>query len=77
VDPVTIIMLIISIVSLILSIVLAPKPKNAVQKPIGGLPTINQGTPIPVVFGQRRVTALFVTWWGDVKTEAIKADSGK
>ncbi len=71
------IILAIQAVATIVAMLMAPKPKNAAPSPVNGIPTTAQGTPIPIVFGHRRVTQLYVAWWGDVKADPIKTGGGK
>lgn len=69
---------IVFILIMVLSYVLAPKPKvsNAsVQE--GEVPTASASDPIPVVFGEVELKQSNVVWWGDPATEAIRSKSGK
>jgi hypothetical protein len=67
------------VVTLVLAYAFMPKPQ--MQKPpgIGDIqaPTAEVGRVIPVLFGTRDIEGPNVTWWGDVKTKAIKASGGK
>ena len=65
---------VISIVLAVISIGLAiyqalqkpPKPPVPTPEEVERIPTADQGTPIPVVFGFRSVSHANVVWWGDV-----------
>ena len=50
----------------------AKSPKPAVPAPnaVSGIPTAEQGKPIPVIFGTCTVTQSNVVWWGN--THQIK-----
>jgi hypothetical protein len=67
------------VVSVGVSIALAPKP--TVPKPAQlsdfDVPTAEEGRPIPVVFGTVKVTGANVLWYGDLKTYAIRTKGGK
>ncbi len=67
------------IVSMILSYALRPKPKAppAQQLKDVHLPTIEQGTPVPVVFGNVWIDQWFVMWYGDMRVTPIKSSGGK
>ena len=61
----------------VLAIALAPKPKQinpAVQDV--KLPTAEEGIPIPVLFGTKKLEGANVVWYGDLNTTAIKSDGG-
>lgn len=51
------------------------KPKNAVPARISEFqfPTFDEGTPQPVVFGECWTEDWFVLYYGNLKTEAIRA----
>lgn len=51
-----------------------PKPQSAPIPAVGEVkaPTAEEGRSIPVLFGTREVEGPNVTWYGDVKTTAIK-----
>lgn len=40
-------------------------------------PVAEEGKSIPVLFGTRDVHGANVVWYGDLRTKAIKTDSGK
>lgn len=72
-------LLAIFIVSMILSIALAPKPPKPAPASIQDfdVPTAEEGRPIPVVFGTVLITGANVIWYGDLRTSPIKTKSGK
>lgn len=70
-----VVQLVIAIVLAVISYVLAPKPAKPQPGTLQGVPIADQGTPIAVVFGTRLVKQPVVTWWGDVRTEAIRVKS--
>ena len=74
--PVT---LIIFIVASLLSYALRPKPKAPPAATLAeiNLPTIDQGTPVPVVFGEVWVDSWMVLWYGDLSNQPIKSKSKK
>lgn len=39
------------------------------------VPTTEIGTPIPVLFGKRRLNNLSVVWYGDVRIIKVKVDA--
>lgn len=41
------------------------------------IPTIDQGTPVPVVFGEVWVDNWMVLWYGDLHNSPIKSKGGK
>lgn len=57
---------------------LRPKPKGPRAASIDDIdfPTAEENRPIPVVFGTCKVAGPNVTWYGDLKTKAIKKDGG-
>ena len=67
------------VASLVLSLVLQPKPQN--MKPSGlsdiKAPTAEDGREIAVLFGNRDIAGPNVVWYGDLKTVAIKSKGGK
>lgn len=73
-DPATILY----IVTLILSIALAPKPKAPKSASIEDFdfPTAQEGRSIPVVFGDIEITGPNVLWYGDLLTRKIKKRAG-
>lgn len=65
--------------ALVLSFALQPKIQT--QKPAGlseiTAPVAEEGIEIPVLFGTRDFAGANVTWYGDLKTVAIKSKGGK
>jgi len=73
------IQLVIMIVAALISYATRPKIKpppaatlNDVQ-----IPTIDQGTAVPVVFGEVWVDNWMVLWYGDLSNQPIKQKGGK
>ena len=67
--------IIMAVVMFAVSYAMRPKPKSSAgAKPATefDVPTAEEGRPIPVLFGTRRITGPNVVWWGDVKTQAIR-----
>jgi hypothetical protein len=66
--------IIIGILSYALQLALAPKPQNAKAKSLEDFqaPTAQEGREIPVVFGTCDIADPNVTWYGDLKRDAIK-----
>ena len=69
--------LILMVISLILSFVMAPKPRQAQIGDLTGAPIASANTPIPVLFGKRIIKQPNVVWWGDVFVWPIKVSGGK
>lgn len=71
--------LVIMIIALILSEALKPKPQvpNAATLNDVSIPTIEQGTPVGVVFGDVWVDSWAVLWYGDLKADPIKSGGKK
>lgn len=67
-------MLIVSAISIGISYALRPKTKSNRLNPASEFefPTAEQGRPIPVLFGTRRITAPNVVWYGDISATAIR-----
>lgn len=65
------------IVSLIISIVLAPKPQTprAAALEDFDIPLAEEDRPIPVLFGTKRITGANVLWYGDLRVQPIKKSS--
>lgn len=63
----------------VVAYILTPKPQQPGVKPdeFSNVPTVQEGASIPVLFGTRTITSASVTWYGDLKTQAIKEDAGK
>ncbi len=66
------------LVTTVLSIALAPKPKGPRAAAIDdfSFPTAEEGRPIPVVFGTVDITGPNVLWYGDLSIKPIKKRSG-
>ena len=71
--------IIITVAMLVLSAMLAPKPKNPKPGGLGDVkvPQAREGDSIPVLFGTRDIEAPNVVWYGDLKTVAVKSKGGK
>lgn len=71
--------LVVLLVSTVISVALQPKPQapKAALLEDFEIPTAEQGRPIPVVFGTKRVTGPNVLDYGGLTTEAIRKKSGK
>jgi hypothetical protein len=73
--------LIVAFVLLVVSYLLMPKQKRSdptVQTITDeDFPLAEEGTEIPVVFGEVVLAAPNVVWWGDVKTREIRSSGGK
>lgn len=71
--------LVIMIVAMILSA--AMRPKNQTPPPASlsdvSVPTIQQGTPVAVAFGDVWIDQPFVLWYGDLRSQAITAGGKK
>ena len=56
-------------------------PKAEVTPPAGldqiKAPTAEEGREIPVLFGCREIKSANVTWYGDLRSDAIKSEGGK
>ena len=67
------------VIALVAMIALTPKPQS--QPPAGineiDVPTAEEGREIPVLFGCRDIRGPNVTWYGHLKTVAIKSSGGK
>lgn len=46
----------------------SPKPPVPAPNAISGIPTAEQGKPIPVIFGTCTVSQANVVWWGNPHT---------
>lgn len=70
----------ISLVLLIISYLIAPRPKNddpqAEKLSDDDFPIANEGASVPIVFGLVVLDAPNVVWWGDADTRPIKSDGG-
>jgi predicted phage tail protein len=71
----------IAVVMLIVSYVLAPKPKQPKPASVDDLkePTAEAGRPVPVVFGTMNVKGLNVLWYGDksINNRTVKSGGKK
>jgi len=67
------------VVSVVLSVALAPKPPKPRPPELGDVeaPTAEEGKAIPVVFGTVWITGANVIWYGDLRTTPIKKSGGK
>ena len=69
------------VATMVISYALRPKPVNQTPTPATiadfDVPTAEDGREIPVLFGTREVQGPNVVWYGDMRTEAIKAEVGK
>ncbi|MHB1273608.1 MAG: hypothetical protein ACYCZD_12740 [Rhodanobacter sp.] len=78
-DPVTWIYLIVLVVSLVLSLALAPHIKG--QKPAGlgdlSVPTAQDGREVSKIFGKNWIDDPNVINYGNLRTRPIHASSGK
>lgn len=76
--PVFVVQLIIFAVAIAASIALAPKPEKPRPASLSDFdaPTAEEGRSIPVVFGTVVVKSPNVTWFGDHRSEKVRA-SGK
>jgi hypothetical protein len=64
-----------------LSYALNPRPKREIPQAAAlddlGLPTAEEGRPIPVVFGTVLITGPNVVWAGDLRVDPIRESGGK
>lgn len=67
------------IIALIVAVAMAPKPPKPVPPVLEdiGVPTAEQGRPIPVLFGTRTIKSPNVTWFGDLRYKSVKEGGGK
>ncbi|GAB6191158.1 hypothetical protein [Desulfocastanea catecholica] len=66
------------VASLAISCLTRPKPENS--NPSAGeieVPTAEEGSVIPVLFGTRNLEGMNVVWYGDVRVVPIKKSGGK
>lgn len=71
--------LVIMVVSYILSAALKPHrqdPPSATLQDVN-VPTVDQGTPVPVVFGDVWIENWMVLWYGDLRVAPIKSGGKK
>jgi hypothetical protein len=71
--------LVIMVVSYILSAALRPRPKDPPAATLQdvSVPTVDQGTPVPVVFGEVWIENWMVLWYGDLRVTPIKSGGKK
>lgn len=62
------------VISTVVSAMLAPKPKDAEPSSLGEFqaPTAEEGRPIAMVLGTCKIKGPNITWWGALRTEAVK-----
>jgi len=62
------------VISTVVSAMLAPKPKDAEPSSLGEfqVPTAEEGRPLTMVLGTCKNKGPNITWWGALRTEAIK-----
>lgn len=73
-DPFTWIIIAIVVIMAILMVALMPKPKFSVETKFD-VPTTEQGTPIGVLFGTRRLNQISIAWWGHLQIILEEIDS--
>lgn len=73
------IQLVIFIVSALIQLATRPKVKPPAAATLNdvNIPTIAQGTPVPVVFGEVWADNWMVLWYGDMHNQPIKQKGGK
>lgn len=68
-----------AVIGLVLAFAIRPKPQS--QPPAGledlQVPTADEGSEIPVLFGCKDIRGANCVWYGDLKTKRIKAKGGK
>lgn len=66
------------VITIIISVALAPKPKAPRQATIDDfkIPTAQEGRPIPVIFGEVVVTGSNCVWYGDLSVKSLKKRAG-
>lgn len=71
--------LVVMIVSLIIQLVTRPHQHKPVAATLGDvqIPTIDQGTPVAVPFGEVWADNWMVLWYGDLRNTPIKKGSKK
>lgn len=71
--------IVIAIVSLVISYAMRPKikPPPAATLNDVNIPTIDQGTPVAVVFGDVWIENWMVLWYGDLSNSPIKKGGKK
>jgi len=71
-------LLLLFVATTVVGALLAPHPKGPLPSALGdfSVPTAEEGRAIPVVFGTCMIKGGNTTWWGDLKTKAIKVGGG-
>lgn len=66
------------VISAYLSYTMRPDPPDAVKPAFEDLevPTVSASAPIPRVYGTKWLKSANVVWYGDLRTEPIKKESG-
>lgn len=67
------------LLAVVLTYALRPKPYSTPPAGLDELqvPTAEEGSEIPVLFGCRDIRGANVVWYGDLKTKRIKSSGGK
>lgn len=67
------------LVAAVVSIALAPKPPAPTPPSLEDIevPSTEEGTPVPVVFGEVWIRSPHVLWYGDLSAEPIQKKGGK
>ncbi|CAJ0862007.1 MULTISPECIES: hypothetical protein [Ralstonia] len=67
------------IVTALLSTALRPRQKDPPAATLQdvNVPTVDQGTPVPVVFGEVWIENWMVLWYGDLRVTPIKSGGKK
>ncbi len=78
-EPMTWIAIAMAVASLIISVALAPKPKDTPPSTFNdmNIPQVDEGTPQAVFFGTCWTEDWMVTWSGNFRTKKVKAKQGK
>lgn len=78
-DPITWIYLIVLVISIAVAYANRPKPQNAKPPALAdyGVPTVDEGREVLVLFGEGWVDDPNVLDWGNLRTTPIKAKGGK
>lgn len=73
--------IIFAVVALALAVVFMPRPKvPGMEKPTLDdidAPTVEQGRPVPMIFGSPVIEDPSVVWYGDLYVKPIKKKGGK
>lgn len=69
----------VSVAISVISYLLTPKPEmsNPAAAEDLDVPAPKEGESIMMIFGMPKITSASVTWYGDIKAEAIKKKGGK